>query len=170
MFRAVIRARVVGPLIVVLCVATRAWAGGGGIYEIGTPDLGTAAAGRAALASDASTAFGNPAGMIRLDQSQILGGLQIFQAQIFFDPQRPPTDVNGGAGGNAGGFCPLPSWGGWAPGTGLYGMYSLRDDLKLGLSINSYVAGSLDYNNSWAGRYYVQRADLLTMNFDPAVA
>ena len=34
---------------VLLCVASDAWAGGLGLYEIGAPDLGTAAAGRAAL-------------------------------------------------------------------------------------------------------------------------
>ena len=43
-----------------------AWAGGAWLYEVGSPDLGTAGAGRAALAADASTAFGNPAGMTRL--------------------------------------------------------------------------------------------------------
>lgn len=150
--------------------AASAWAGGAGLYEIGAPDLGTAAAGRAATANDASTAFSNPAGMARLGDSQILGGLNIYQVQIFFDPERPPSDVSGGAGGNAGGFCPLPSWGGWAPGSGFYGVYSLRDDLKLGFSVNSYAGGSVDYDNNWTGRYYVQRADLLTLNFNPAIA
>jgi long-chain fatty acid transport protein len=159
-----------GGVALAVCVAASAWAGGAGVYEIGTPDLGTAAAGRAASANDASTAFGNPAGMTRLAESQVLGGLQIFQLQMFFDPQRPPSNVSGGAGGNAGGFCPLPSWGGWAPGSGLYGVYGLRDDLKLGFSVNSYAAGSLDYDSNWTGRYYTQRADLLTMNFNPAIA
>ena len=43
---------------------------GGGVflYEVGTPDLGLASAGRAALAEDASTVMGNPAGMSRLDR------------------------------------------------------------------------------------------------------
>ena len=46
------------------------------LTEMGTPDLGTAAAGRAAAADNAATAFGNPAGMTRLDSSQLLVGLQ----------------------------------------------------------------------------------------------
>ncbi|MGB8720396.1 MAG: hypothetical protein WCD46_13880, partial [Desulfobacterales bacterium] len=49
-----------------LLLGTPAWGAGLWLYEIGTPDLGTAAAGRAALASDASTAGTNPAGMARL--------------------------------------------------------------------------------------------------------
>jgi long-chain fatty acid transport protein len=157
-------------IALIVCIATPAWAGGAGLYEIGTPDMGVAAAGRAAAANDASTTFGNPAGMTRLDGFQVVGGLAIFQVQTFFDPQRPPSDVSGGAGGNAGGFSPLPSWGGWSPLTGLYAVYSLRDDLKLGFSVNSTLAASLDYDPNWTGRYFVQRADLLTMNFNPTIA
>jgi long-chain fatty acid transport protein len=43
------------------------------LYETGAPDLGTASAGRAAMAADASTAAANPAGMTLLDRSQLLG-------------------------------------------------------------------------------------------------
>ena len=42
------------------------------LYEIGTPDLGLAAAGYAARAQDAATVLTNPAGMTRLDKSQLL--------------------------------------------------------------------------------------------------
>jgi len=52
------------------------WAGGLWLYESGAPDLGTAAAGRAALAADASTAGTNPAGMTRLERSQMLAAFQ----------------------------------------------------------------------------------------------
>ena len=45
-------------------------AGGFWLYEMGTPHLGTASAGRAALAKDAATVFGNPAGMTSLDRSR----------------------------------------------------------------------------------------------------
>jgi len=45
------------------------------LYEDGTADLGLAAAGRAALAQDASTVMGNPAGMTRLERSQLTGSL-----------------------------------------------------------------------------------------------
>lgn len=61
-------------------------AGGLGLYEVGAPDLGTASAGRAALAEDASTAWGNPAGMTRLDGTQVLVGLQPIIVTAEFDP------------------------------------------------------------------------------------
>jgi hypothetical protein len=43
----------------VMLSASSALAGGFWIYEMGTPDLGTASAGRAASAKDAATVFGN---------------------------------------------------------------------------------------------------------------
>jgi len=55
------------------------------LYEMGTPDLGTASAGRAAMAKDASTVFGNPAGMTKLDRSQILVGIQPVYSDVRFD-------------------------------------------------------------------------------------
>jgi long-subunit fatty acid transport protein len=42
------------------------------LYETGAPDLGTASAGRAAMAADASTAAANPAGMTLHDRSQLM--------------------------------------------------------------------------------------------------
>ena len=51
------------------------WAGAIWLYESGGPDLGTAAAGRAAMALDASTAFGNPAGMTNLNRTEFVGSL-----------------------------------------------------------------------------------------------
>jgi long-chain fatty acid transport protein len=62
-------------LLGVLMPLSPAWAGAIWLYEMATPDQGTAAAGRAALGLDASTAWANPAGMTRLEQSQLLLGI-----------------------------------------------------------------------------------------------
>ena len=56
-------------LLAVLPCTESAWAGGIWLYEMATPDLGHGGGGRAALGLDASTAWANPAGMTRLDQS-----------------------------------------------------------------------------------------------------
>jgi len=39
------------------------------LYETGSPNMGTATAGRAAMARDVTTAASNPAGMTRLDRN-----------------------------------------------------------------------------------------------------
>lgn len=140
--------------------ATRAGAGGLGLYEVGSSDLGTAAAGRAALAEDASTAWGNPAGMTRLEGSQLLFGLQPLLVTTEFDTGSRTT-TSGTDGGNAGAFVPAG---------GLYGVYSILPELKVGASLNSYVGGSLSYDDNWVGRYYTTEAELLTFNFNPVIA
>jgi long-chain fatty acid transport protein len=69
------RTRIVCRAVLVLgglALSSPAAAAGFWVYEMGTPDLGTASAGRAALAKDASTVFGNPAGMTSLDRTQLL--------------------------------------------------------------------------------------------------
>lgn len=141
-------------------LATRSFAGGLGLYEVGSPDLGTASAGRAALGADASTAWGNPAAMTRLESSQVLVGLQPIIATVEFDAG-PRSTVAGSDGGNAGGVIPSG---------GLYGVYSILPDLKVGASVNSYIGGDLDYANDWVGRYYTTKAEILTFNVNPVFA
>ena len=83
---------------------TSSWAAALWLYEGGTPDLGTAAAGRAAAAAAASTVVGNPAGMTRLDRSQMLAAVQGIYINSRFDTEL--SGFGGGDGGNAGGFVP----------------------------------------------------------------
>lgn len=45
-------------------------------YEVGTEDTALAGAGQAARAQDASTLLTNPAGMTRLSDHMVTGGLQ----------------------------------------------------------------------------------------------
>ena len=68
--------------------AAPAWAGGISLYEFGSPDVGLASAGYGARAQDASTVFTNPAGMSRLDKSQIQVGAQLLYGDIGFSSIR----------------------------------------------------------------------------------
>ncbi|MBX3028311.1 outer membrane protein transport protein [bacterium] len=157
-----VESRRLAPLLAGLALAfgaSRAWAGGLWVYETAVPDVGTASAGRAALANDAATTFGNPAGMTRLP-SQLLFGLQPLVVTAEFD-RGAGTTISGTNGGNAGGLIPAG---------GIYGVYSLRDDLKLGIAFNSYVGGAVNYESNWAGRYITTEAELLTFNLNPVIA
>jgi long-chain fatty acid transport protein len=148
--------------VVALCtslLATSAWAGGLALYELGTPDVGTAAAGWSARAQDASTAFTNPAGMTRLEQSQLLAGVQPLYVNVNFDADS--STFGGGDGGNAGG---------WVPSAGLYYVHDVTQNWKLGVAAASHFGLGLDYNDNWAGRYYVTKAELLTFGVTPTVA
>jgi long-chain fatty acid transport protein len=142
-----------------LAFSSPAWAGGLALYELGTPDVGTAAAGWSARAQDASTAFTNPAGMTRLEQSQMLAGAQPLYVNVKFDTDS--ATFGGGDGGNAGG---------WVPAAGLYYVHDVNQEWKLGVAAASYFGLGLDYGDNWAGRYYVTKAELLTFGVTPTVA
>ena len=134
------------------------WAAGVWLYEQGTPDLGTASAGRMALAENAATAVHNPAGMTRLDESQVMLGVQPLWLRIEFDPDSETTTT-----GSDGEDDPMIGAG------GLYYIHSLKDDLKLGLSMGSYFGLGMDYGDDWVGRYYVTEVEFLTYSLIPTV-
>src|SRR5258707_7889695 len=92
--------------LLLLRLVTPAQSAGVLLYETGAPDLGTASAGRAAMAADASTAAANPAGMTLLDRSQLLGASGAMLPSTNFDIA-PQTTTPGGGGGNAGVFLPI---------------------------------------------------------------
>lgn len=140
--------------------ATKAHAGGLFLYEMATPDLGTASAGRAATADNAATALGNPAGMTRLDRSQMLVGIQPSYGISHFGKDSETT-VSGGNGGNALGFI---------PGLAGYFVYSATPDLKFGVSLGSDFGLSSRYQSNWSGRYYAQQEEILTLGAFPVAA
>ncbi|MBF5096335.1 transporter [Azospirillum sp. INR13] len=51
-----------------------------------------------------------------------------------------------------------------------YFVYSINDDLKVGLSANGPWGLVTDYGDSWIGRYHGIRSDLRTYNFVPTVS
>jgi long-chain fatty acid transport protein len=128
------------------------------LYEMGTPDVGTATAGMASRASDAATAFANPAGMTRLTESQLMVGVQPLYANIKFDTQK--ATFGGGDGGNAGGLVPTGS---------LSYVNSMSDKVKLGLTVGSYLGLGIKFDDTWAGRYYIQQEDFTTSFLNGAV-
>jgi long-chain fatty acid transport protein len=139
--------------IVLILLASPAGAGGLWLYEMGTPDLGTASAGRAAMALDASTAFGNPAGMTKLERSQFLGSFQLILPSMHFNVEPGTTFGRSGETGNAG--ISMPS------AAGFY-VHKVSPNWRLGVSLSSYLGLGANYGDTWAGRYYLQAAKLLT--------
>jgi long-chain fatty acid transport protein len=130
-------------------IVSSAQAGGLYLYELGTPDVGTAAAGWAARAQDAGTVFTNPAGMTRLEKSELLVGVQPPYLHSEFSPDSNTT--SSGPDGDAST---------WLPAGGLYYVHNLMSKLKIGVSAVGYSGLGLQYENDWVGRYYVQEIKL----------
>lgn len=146
--------------IVTSFLSTQLFAAAFQLYELGTPVIGTAGVGQAVVASDASTAYFNPAGMTQLSTSQFLLGSEIIIPDTHFQKD-DKTTISGNSGGNA---APL------TPGVSMYYVYSATPSIKLGASLTSPYAGFLTYNDGWAGRYLVQNTQLLTLNLNPSAA
>jgi long-chain fatty acid transport protein len=153
---------------VVLLSAASAQAGGFYLYEIGSPDVGLAAAGYAARAQDASTAFTNPAGMTRLDRPALLLGAQPMYLNLEFEPDANTSAVARTLPG--GGAADDGDSNGWMPAGGLYYVHPVSDKLALGLAVTGYFGLSLDYQDDWVGRYYLREATLQAAAIQPAVA
>ena len=147
-------------LLALLVSSSPVLAGGLILYEVGTPEVGLASAGWAARAEDAATILTNPAGMTRLKQNDLMLGMQALYASIGFTPNSYTTP-SGGDGGN-----PV----GWFPGGGLFYVNPTTDRLRLGVAVTGNFGLGLQYEDDWAGRYYVQDSTLLGVSVLPAVA
>ncbi len=147
-------------------MATLAWntayAGGISLYEVGTADVGLAAAGYSARAQDASTVFTNPAGMTRLAGDQLTLGAQLLYADLGFSiAQGTSPALGGNAGGN-----PIE----WFPGGGMFYSHSVSADVKVGVAITGNFGSAVKYDSGWVGRYYIQEGTLLGMSILPSAA
>lgn len=130
------------------------------LYELGTPIVGTAGVGQAAVANDASTVYFNPAGMTDLPATEVMLGSEVILPYTNFSANSSNT-IAGNNGGNAGQLAPIVSG---------YYVYNFSPKFKMGLGVTSPYAGALYYTNHWVGRYIVQQMSLLTINVNPAIA
>ena len=152
------RCLLAGILLVSLTVS---WAHAGGLYlyELGNPEVGLAAAGWAARAQDAATVYTNPAGMTRLERSELMVGIQPLYLHTKFSPDAATS--TSGSDGDAST---------WLPAAGLYYVHGLTPKLKIGVGSLGYFGLGLDYGDDWVGRYYVQEVTLQALGLQPAVA
>ena len=151
---------------------------GGGfvLNEQSVSGLGTAFAGGAAAAEDASTLFFNPAGVVLLQQGefQVAANGIIPSSEFQNEGSRynlPGTPFNGlpitgGNGGNGGVAHVLPN---------LYLTQPVfRDtnygDLSVGIGLTSPFGLETDYDPDWVGRYIALRTKFTTFEIQPTIS
>ena len=125
-----------------------AGASGFALLEQSASRLGTAFAGTAAAADDATTLFFNPAGMTLIEGNQLAAGLAsgIEITSEFSNAGSTAAfgQPSGGTGGDAGGWNFVP---------GVYLTTPLTDDVTIGLGINAPFGLQLVYEDGWVGRF-----------------
>lgn len=139
--------------------ASHGFASGFAINEQSISSMGTAFAGRSSSADDASTVFGNPAGMARIKREQVSGGIALIHAKTDID------NASGSANGsNDGDMVPFIG----AP-MGYY-VKPLDDNWSFGLGL--YVPFGLvtDYERNFQGRYHGDRSEVRVITLQPTLS
>lgn len=129
------------------------------LYEIATEDTGLAGAGQAARAQDASTLVTNPAGMTRLPDRMLTGGLQALYGDT---PYR--LDDDAGLQGNSPGNTI-----GWFPGASMFYHQRINDQWSAGIGLYGNYGLGLDFGE-WAGDRLIKKSTLVGMTLSPALA
>ncbi|MEA5105664.1 outer membrane protein transport protein (plasmid) [Pantoea sp. S18] len=141
-----------------LCVSS-ASASGLYLYEIATEDTGLAGAGQAARAQDASTIMTNPAGMTRLPEHMITGGLQALYGDTPYHLNNDAA-LQGKSPGNTIG---------WFPGASLFYHQRLTENISAGIGLYGNYGLGLDFGE-WAGDRLIKKSTLIGLTLSPAFA
>ncbi|KAA0696735.1 transporter [Halopseudomonas laoshanensis] len=145
--------------LAVTTVSTHLMANGVAINEQSASGMGTGFAGRSSSAQDASTVFGNPAGMSKLDRAQISGGFAVISANTDISNAQGST-----SGTNDGDMVPVAA----VP----FGYYvrPLNDDWHFGLGVYVPFGVISDYEDSFQGRYHGLESEVQVVTLQPTLS
>lgn len=145
-------------------IPTVAAASGFALLEQSASRLGTAFAGTAAAADDATTVYFNPAGMTMLRKPEgavSASGIEI--GSEFRNASSVPAFAQplGGDGGDAGDWNFVPA---------AYFVLPVGESLAFGFGVNAPFGLKLVYEDDWIGRFQGLHNEITTLNFNPSVA
>lgn len=136
-----------------------AWASGFAVSDKSVSSLGSAFAGVAAQAEDASVVYTNPAAMQRLS------GSTLSLAAHYIAPHATFTDQGSSTGGSNPGDAGRAKL---AP--NLYYVTELSPEARFGFGLYVPFALGLEYDDQWHGRYHSIKSEMTTLNLSPALS
>ena len=149
----------------IAAASTQAMANGLALNEQSASSAGSAYAGRASTAANASTLFGNPAGMSRLERAEVSGGLAFIDASTDISDAEgqlaPGLPVSGTNDGDMVPFSTIP-----------FGYYvtPISDKLHAGIGVYAPFGVESDYENGWQGRYEGVTSMVQVVTIQPTVS
>jgi len=146
--------------LAVTLASTQIFASGFALNEQSISGMGTGFAGRSSSADDASTIFGNPAGMARLKREQVTGGVAFIDAHT--DISDATSRPNGGT--NKGDMVPFMG----VP-MGYY-VKPIDDQWAFGIGVYAPFGLVTDYENGFAGRYFGSKSEVKIVTIQPTVS
>jgi len=156
------------PLIIASALSAMSVTAQASGYRFGSQSVagqGTADA-NSAEANDPSTVFYNPAGLSRLDGTQISGGATVVVPHSTFNDTGSTRFTGTSTGGTAAkDYAPdsvtAPS---------LYASKKINDQWSVGAGLFVPYGAKLDYGNTWTGRYALTNIKLESVALNPSVA
>ncbi|WP_183779719.1 OmpP1/FadL family transporter [Pseudomonas sp. JAI115] len=145
--------------LAVVLASSNVLAGGFALNEQSISGMGSGFAGRSSSAEDASTIYGNPAGMARLKQEQVSVGAATLFAKS--DISRTRSTFGGKEDGDMVPTTTVPM-----------GYYVKPIDEHWAFGVGFYVPFGLitDYGSGFAGRYYANKSEVTTLTFQPTIS
>lgn len=145
--------------LAVAMASSQLFASGFALNEQSVSGMGTGFAGRSSSADDASTVYGNPAGMARLEGQQITGGVAAIDAS---------TDIKDASGRSFG-----SNKGDMVPFTAVpFGFYTnkLNDQWAVGFGVYAPFGLVTDYERGFQGRAFGSKSEVKVITFQPTVS
>ena len=155
------------PAIIGGLYSSAAGASGFQLFEENASGIGTAFAGSAAVAEDASTVFYNPAGMAYLPagKKNIAFGVDAIKPSVKFSDGGSTSALlqpaGNGNGGDAGSLALVPH--------GYFAM-PINDKLSFGLGMSAPFGLKTEYDSGWNGRFQAIKSSVETMNLNPSLS
>ena len=145
-------------------LSTPVFSSGFALIENSASGQGNAFAGAAAYAEDASTVWFNPAGMMKLDNAQIVVAGHLISPKSSFTNANS-TDAFGtplsGPDDDGGIDAFVPN---------VYWVTPIGERMKFGLGVTAPFGLTTKYDDTWKGRYHAVETDLKTININPSIA
>lgn len=145
--------------VALLGASTTALANGIALNEESTSSAGTAYAGRSSSALDASTIYGNPAGLTKLPRSEVTGGVALLSIKDNISDVQ--SNAMGTSKGNSVPLAAIP-----------FAYFSTSLDERLSAGLGLYVPFGLvnNYESSFQGRYYGAYSKTQAITLQPTLA
>nr|WP_306811992.1 outer membrane protein transport protein [Pseudomonas oleovorans] len=150
--------------VAITATSGHGFASGFALNEQSISGMGTSFAGRSSFADDASTVFGNPAGMSRLKRDEVYVGAAAIHAKSDISHASANAGPATLAGSNDGNMVPT---------TGVpMGYYVKPLDDKVAFGLGVYVPFGLmtDYERTFQGRYYADKSYLRVITVQPTLS
>lgn len=158
-------ARLLGAVMFLTSSSAALAATGYGVGHESVTGAGTAYAGGAAAALDASTVHYNPAGMSLLDHDEFQLGTQIIMPTIGFENQGSTifngAPLTGSNSGNGGKLAVVPNF---------YYVGKFDDRISYGIGVTAPWGLVTNYDADWLGRYNEIKTLLRVANVNPSLS